>query len=228
MSAYAPAVELPHAARRPPFDTVGTELPSHASGGRKLGRCLSNFRHVRSFLAVCELGTVERAAAQVHRTRTAVVRSIMDLEKYFDVPVFERRDGGFVCNAYGEILRHRTASALRQFGTGLAAMAGSSRARLQFSDALFHEERLHAFIASMEEGELSAAAVKLGTTPLGICRLVYALERSFSVKLYARTSQGMLPTAAAHAFLPHAKGTLHELKQIARELDRLRNGPPAS
>lgn len=59
---------------------------------------------LRAFLAVIEVGTVNGAAAALHRTQAAVSMQIRRLEDIAGAPLFERSPKGLTANAEGRVL----------------------------------------------------------------------------------------------------------------------------
>jgi len=59
---------------------------------------------LRSFVAVADVGTVNGAAAALHRTQAAVSLQIRRLEEMLDTPLFERSSKGLAVNAHGLLL----------------------------------------------------------------------------------------------------------------------------
>ena len=66
-----------------------------------------------------------------------------------------------------------------------------------------------AFLAVVEEGSLSAAARRLGVAQPTVRARIEALERALGTTLFTRSSQGLLPTAQAHALHEHARAMGH-------------------
>ncbi|MEO1551280.1 MAG: LysR family transcriptional regulator [Pseudomonadota bacterium] len=64
---------------------------------------------------------------------------------------------------------------------------------------------LRAFLATMEEGSLSAAARALGLTQPTLSRQIDALEDSLKLRLFERAGRGVRPTPAALDMLPYAR-----------------------
>jgi DNA-binding transcriptional LysR family regulator len=61
-----------------------------------------------------------------------------------------------------------------------------------------------AFRAVVREGSLSGAARVLGLTQPTLGRQIASLEQALGLALFTRSPQGLIPTAAAAALLPHA------------------------
>ncbi len=59
---------------------------------------------LRAFLAVIDVGTVNGAAAALHRTQAAVSMQIRRLEEIAGAPLFERSSKGLAANAEGRVL----------------------------------------------------------------------------------------------------------------------------
>ncbi|RDI97871.1 LysR family transcriptional regulator [Dyella solisilvae] len=66
-------------------------------------------------------------------------------------------------------------------------------------------ELYRSFLAVMREGSLSAAARSVGMTQPSLGRHMRELESALGVALFARSPQGLTPTALAHELAPHAQ-----------------------
>jgi LysR family transcriptional regulator of gallate degradation len=197
-----------------------------AGGARKPAPGLDNFRHLRAYLAVCDSGSIERASTLLVRPKSSVARSVQGVEALFGVALFERGAGRMRCNAHGDVVRRHGERALREFGAGLCALDRRARrdadgASLDFSDSLFHESRLQAFVAVADTGHLPTAAGRLGLTLLRVSRSINDLERSLDTLLFTRTSAGMVPTDGCRTFSLHVRRSLAELTRIGPELAAL-------
>ena len=64
---------------------------------------------------------------------------------------------------------------------------------------------LRAFLATAEQGSLSAAAKHLGLTQPTLSRQVSALEDELSLLLFERVGRGLSLTSAGHDLLAHAR-----------------------
>lgn len=73
-----------------------------------------------------------------------------------------------------------------------------------------------AFRAVVREGSLSGAARTLGLTQPTLGRQIAALEQSLGLALFTRSPQGLVPTAAATALLPHAEAMASAAEALAR------------
>jgi DNA-binding transcriptional LysR family regulator len=63
-----------------------------------------DLKHLRTFVTVAELGTVSRAAVQLHIAQPALSRQIIALEEELGVPLFDRVAGRLTLSAAGDRL----------------------------------------------------------------------------------------------------------------------------
>jgi DNA-binding transcriptional LysR family regulator len=71
-------------------------------------------RHLRTFVAVAELGTVSKAALSLHVAQSALSRQISDLEQEFGLPLFDRVGRRLVLTAAGQQLLGSCSSLLAE------------------------------------------------------------------------------------------------------------------
>ena len=64
---------------------------------------------------------------------------------------------------------------------------------------------LRIFLAAFREGSCAAAGARLGVNQSTISRRISALERELGVRLFDRTPEGLVPTAAAEEIVPRAE-----------------------
>lgn len=55
---------------------------------------IPNLRHLRVFLAVCELKSITRASEQIYLSQPAITQAIAKLEKQLETHLFERHSDG--------------------------------------------------------------------------------------------------------------------------------------
>ena len=81
---------------------------------------------VRSFLAVCSLGSYTRAAAELHITQPAITQHIRALEAHYGCALFERSGRSMRLTPAGELAQRRLTAAANDEGRlrrELAALA---------------------------------------------------------------------------------------------------------
>lgn len=79
-------------------------------------------------------------------------------------------------------------------------------------------QKLEIFVCVSELGNLSKAAVALGTLPSIVSRHVAALEQSCGGKLFHRTGRGMTLTDLGARLLPRAQATVTEFRTFQAEI----------
>lgn len=80
------------------------------------------------------------------------------------------------------------------------------------------------FVASCEEGSLSAAAQRLNCTAPGISQQISALEARLGTSLFDRTSRGVTPTAAGRRFYDRCLAVLRAVSEAEIELEDFKAG----
>jgi LysR family transcriptional regulator, transcriptional activator of the cysJI operon len=89
-----------------------------------------NFRHLKIFITVCEMGNMTRAAKELYMVQPSVSQAIMELEKYYDVRLFERLNHRLYLTAAGERLRSYALQILNLSEQAQKEMAGLSQGGL--------------------------------------------------------------------------------------------------
>lgn len=72
-------------------------------------------RHLKTFIAVCEQGGVTKAAEHLHVAQPAISQAIAEIEKFYDVRLFERINQRLVITSIGKELLLRAQETLRAF-----------------------------------------------------------------------------------------------------------------
>lgn len=70
-------------------------------------------------------------------------------------------------------------------------------------------DRCRALVCAIEEGSLTAAAVRLQYTPSGVSRTVASLEEECSFALLLRERSGVRPTKECETLLPAIRALLN-------------------
>jgi DNA-binding transcriptional LysR family regulator len=78
--------------------------------------------------------------------------------------------------------------------------------------------QLHAFVAVVDTGTFTDAAITLGVTQASASRSVAALERELGVRLLQRTSRGAVPTVVGARIIARARRVLDDVAAIEREV----------
>jgi DNA-binding transcriptional LysR family regulator len=87
--------------------------------------------------------------------------------------------------------------------------------------------QLSCFLATYEQGSLTAAAEELGYAQPSISEQIRNLERSLGIQLFRRVGRGVVPTTAADTLRPHAERVLaavSEAEEAARSVKSFETG----
>nr|AAX86478.1 transcripion regulator [Pseudomonas sp. L1] len=83
---------------------------------------------------------------------------------------------------------------------------------------------LKLFIAASEEGNLSRGAERCHLSASSASLRIKNLESVMGMPLLTRRARGVIPTAAGHVFLDHARRCLAQLEQMRTDLSPFRHG----
>ena len=72
-------------------------------------------RHLKAFVAVCENGSVTKAAESLHVAQPALSQTISDIEKYYNVALFNRINQRLVLTETGKELLQKAKEVLESF-----------------------------------------------------------------------------------------------------------------
>ena len=87
--------------------------------------------------------------------------------------------------------------------------------------------QLRCFLATYEQGSLTAAADQLGYAQPSVSEQVRSLEKTIGADLFRRVGRGVVPTTVAEALRPHAERTLaaaEEARRAAQSVTALETG----
>ena len=94
-------------------------------------------RHLKVFVAVCENGSVTKAADALHMVQPAVSTTIAELEKYYKASLFDRINQRLVLTELGKELLVKAQSILAQFDDfEETAMLGGQNPKLRIGSSL--------------------------------------------------------------------------------------------
>lgn len=78
----------------------------------------------------------------------------------------------------------------------------------------FNSDSIELFLAVIERGSFSAAARALGKVPSAVSMGIANLEAELGYLLFDRSHREPVPTAMAHALMPHARLIAEQIKQL--------------
>lgn len=83
---------------------------------------------------------------------------------------------------------------------------------------------LRYFVATVDAGSISAAALEVHVTQPSLSRQLRSLERSLGVNLFVRGQRRLVLSAAGHAILPRARALIADADRIRQEARLFANG----
>ncbi len=63
-----------------------------------------SIRHLKTFILVCDLGSISKASEQLHVAQPAVSQTISDLENYYGITLFDRINRKLILTKEGQTL----------------------------------------------------------------------------------------------------------------------------
>ncbi|WP_134741098.1 LysR family transcriptional regulator [Nocardioides sp. 503] len=87
--------------------------------------------------------------------------------------------------------------------------------------------QLRCFLATYEQGSLTAAAEELGYAQPSVSEQIRGLEQTLGVQLFRRVGRGVIPTTVADTLRPHAERTLaaaEGTRLAAQQVRRIETG----
>lgn len=133
-----------------------------------------NIRQLRSFCAVCQLGSVVAASRQVNLSQPAVTQGIHRLEEQLNLTLFVRETSGMKPTSSALVLLPRVSAALNHISSNKVTSA-QARALIEVS----------------RRGSFSEASVSIGLASATLHRAVSDLETALSRKLITRRGRGI-------------------------------------
>ncbi len=183
-------------------------------------------RALRRALVVSDMRHLTHAADALRRSQSAVTRSIVGLEDFLGVQLFERTVTGMSPTPAGSILFRRMRSAMDHLARAEVALqtapASGERTvpdahnflRLEVSNAT-----LFAFLAVCDQRDVRRAASSLGIALSTARKSIHELEQQMGARLFEREPRGAVrPTPTAETLAKHVKRALWEIRAGLDEL----------
>lgn len=185
-----------------------------------------NFRHLLAVSAIAQLGSVSRAAGEVHLSQPALTQALVKLEQQFGHRLFDRRPDGMSPTAAGAEVVERIDRAANELARAFELEPTEASARLApDSRAMLRRvsfTQLRAVIAAVDSGNFVLATRATGISAPSIHRAVRDLERLAGVALFERRGRSVAPTAHARRFVSAARRAVAEIEAAVADLGALR------
>ena len=185
---------------------------------------LLSLRHLHAFRVVATTGGIRRSSNALFRASSAVTRSVAMLEAQLGVPLFERKGGGMLPTAAGELVRLRADRIEAELASiredALRAQDKHGR-KVGAIEALLNERRLQAATLLAEVHHMPTVAQAMGSSQSAVSQAIARLEDMLGQPLFLRTAHGMLPTDAGRRWSERFGRALTELRHIPEDVAAL-------
>jgi len=191
---------------------------------REIPPCLERLKALRCLVAVVQHGSTLRASEAIHLSQPAVTRSIIDLERAFEMPLFERGGRGMSPTPPGAAAAKRAAQLFQHLAKGAAEALALSPVKGQRSPAperfasSVSSSSLAAMLAVAASGSESRAAHMLGASQPSIHRSLRVVEQLCGVALLQKSARGTRLTEGGEAMLLRVKLAVAEARALEAEL----------
>jgi LysR family transcriptional regulator, regulator for genes of the gallate degradation pathway len=172
-------------------------------------------RRLRAYLAISDCGSVQRAAAKLNFTQSALSRALKQLECQLGLALFERTRRGMVPTEIGGILKERVRRAIRK-RIAEHAKAGTARHPKGFSNKVTRRQ-LSAFL-SIASCRTERGAAEFALSQPAITQALRDLERLVGQALFVRSSRGMIMTLFGKILLLRAKLAFAEIAAAGEDI----------
>lgn len=184
-----------------------------------------NLRHLRLFARICEIGSLNRVAAQLNISQPAISVAVAGIEEQFGVALLTRHAAGSQATPAGEVLWHRLERMDSQFSAALAQALGAASQR----DASLVSRcldritlrQIKALIALANAGSITEAARRNDVSPGALHRLAHGLQETLGRAIFSRGVSGIAPNAVGRRLALRWQIALSELDQARDELREL-------
>jgi LysR family transcriptional regulator of gallate degradation len=160
-----------------------------------------SLRHLRSFLAVADAGSVTGASEIVHVTQSAVTQAVARLEAVLGATLFERRPRGMSLTPTGRILEARARAAFRLIDSPAPSTV-----------------QMDAFLAVADAGSYAAAAALTGQSEAGLHRSVTDLAFTMREPVFERRGRGLALTTFGRNLARRLRLGRAELRSAVAEI----------
>lgn len=185
----------------------------------------ANLKHIYFFTEVARLGNVTAAARSIHLSQPAITQAVANIEQFFGTSLFDRTRTGVTLTSAGQLCRSRAERALSHLQAGIVEpgkqLSVQKKAHVLRS---LSAAQVDALLAVVEHRNFSAASRARNVAQPSIYRAARDLERLLDIKLFEKTSYGVVPTRDAERFARNAKLAYAEISQARAEIDSLRGG----
>lgn len=184
-----------------------------------------NLRHLRAFMQVCEMGSLNRAAMELNVSQPSVSVALAGIEARFGVKLLARYTAGSRPTTAGEVLLARLRRMEDQLALALRQALGASSQRdpglISKSLARIGFRQIEALIALASSGSITDAARAGGGSAAALHRMLHELQANVGKTILVRSPSGLAPNTVGLRLAMRWQVALTELEQAADELKEL-------
>ncbi len=183
-----------------------------------------SIRHLKAIIYVAEARNISRAAHLLSRSRTAVSKSLSDLEKQLGVLIFTKSPSGYVATKEGKVILSR-ANIIYDIFTRLAQSYQLAHKRPQPIKTIplftmdIAAKRLKQ-LALLTDTESVEEAARLGhISSSAIYKSVHDLEQQLDLPLFARLPNGrVIPVEFGELLCQQVKLVLSQIRHLQDDI----------
>lgn len=184
-----------------------------------------NLRHLRLFSRICEMGSLNRVAAQHNVSQPSISVAIAGIEAQFGAKLLSRHAAGSQPTPAGELLQRRLGRMDGQFAAALGQALGTAAQRDPTLVARCLERitmrEIKALIALANAASITEAARRNNISPGGLHRLAQSLQANLGRAIFSRGPAGVTPNAVGRRLAVRWQVALTEIDQARDELHEL-------
>jgi LysR family transcriptional regulator of gallate degradation len=184
-----------------------------------------NLRHLRTFMQVCETGSLNRAAAELNVSQPSVSVALAGIEARFGAKLLARYAAGSQPTTAGEVLLTRLRRMEAQLASALEQALGASSQRdpalISKTLARIGFRQIEALITLAGAGSITDAARADGSSPAALHRTLHELQANVGKAILVRSPSGVAPNTVGRRLAMRWQVALTELEQAVDELKEL-------
>jgi len=184
-----------------------------------------NLRHLRTFMQVCETGSLNRAAAELNVSQPSVSVALAGIEARFGAKLLARYAAGSQPTTAGEVLLMRLRRMEAQLASALEQALGASSQRdpalISKTLARIGFRQIEALITLAGAGSITDAARAGGSSPAALHRTLHELQANVGKAILVRSPSGVAPNTVGRRLAMRWQVALTELEQAVDELKEL-------
>lgn len=181
-----------------------------------------NIRHLYAAVAISRIGSISRAAEEIHTTQPALTSAIRNLEAKLNHKIFERRNNGVEPTPEGRIFLAHVQDGLNLLASATEQLRQGSKLKpINFPERQISSVQLRAFLAVLQTGGYTRAARDLGISQPSVHRAVRELQALLGVTLFSTIGTVMRSPDIVQQFANNVKLARTNIQSGITELTSL-------